>query len=145
MTKEPELKSDCIEFTGFKDNQGYGVVSIGDVRIRAHRIAFKLSNPRKTLTRNMDVCHKCDNPSCINPDHLFLGTHGDNNRDRASKGRSASGEKHGRAKLKSFQVEEIRKMLKDGCCKSHIAEMFGVDEKLIRLIGNGSIWNRRSS
>jgi len=135
-----KLKSDCIFFTGLKDNQGYGVVSIGDERIKAHRLAYKLAHPRQTLTKNICVCHHCDNPSCINPKHLFVGKNGDNNKDRSSKGRNAVGVNHGRAKLTEKDVLKIREMHGKGYTTYKLAKIFKVSQALISYITIRKYW-----
>ena len=75
----------CIEWVGVT-NRGYGVLKIGNTRDKAHRLAWKEAYGE--IPQGLCVLHRCDNPGCINLDHLFLGTKGDNNRDRKSKGRS---------------------------------------------------------
>ena len=81
--------------------------------IQCHRKAFELFY-KKDIPEKYEVCHKCDNPSCCNPHHLFLGTHQDNIDDREKKGRNklphCLGEKHGLHKLTETQVKEIRKL-----------------------------------
>ena len=79
------MNSQCIIFQGFKDSAGYGHTTHGGKKLSAHRKAWLIANG--DIPPGMVVCHKCDNPSCINPDHLFIGTHADNARDRDSKGR----------------------------------------------------------
>jgi len=80
----------CWEWSGEKTNGGYGVIGTGKNRVRVHRLVasiwlgFDLDGPRC-------VCHKCDNPPCYNPAHLFVGTKGDNARDMVRKGRHTSG------------------------------------------------------
>jgi hypothetical protein len=91
----------CWEWLAGKDKDGYGSFQYGGPRgeqkfekRRAHRVSFDLFCGG--LPEGMLVCHRCDNPSCVNPDHLFLGSTKDNVRDRINKGRSAAGESHGR-------------------------------------------------
>lgn len=75
----------CIEWNRGRNNQGYGYIHIGGSQWRAHRVAWTLAHG--TIPKGLDVLHKCDNPSCVNPEHLFLGTDKDNHQDKARKGR----------------------------------------------------------
>lgn len=89
----------------------------------------------------MCVCHKCDNPSCINIEHLFLGTHKDNMADRAAKGRyDHSGEKNNSAKLTKSEVLMIRRLLSDGHSRAALGREFGVSEGMIGHIKFGRAW-----
>lgn len=92
----------CWEWQGARDSFGYG-----QAREATHRTAWALTHG--PIPSGMCVCHRCDNPPCCNPDHLFLGTRADNNRDRHAKGRSANlerGERHPQAGLTAAKVSE---------------------------------------
>ncbi len=111
---------------------------------RAHRIIYEqLHGP---LPEGMFVCHHCDNPLCINPYHLFLGTPADNSRDMKEKGRNQRGEKHHCARFSRAQVLEIRRRWRKGI-NSHIrgnsaelAREFGVHRNTIKSIGASRKW-----
>lgn len=104
---ETDPETGCWNWTGYRDKYGYGRMSVTGLSSLAHRVSFTLHVGE--IPEGMFVCHHCDNPACINPEHLFLGTPSDNSRDMCEKGRSAKWEKHGRVKLATPQVEAIRK------------------------------------
>jgi hypothetical protein len=96
-----DLKGPCIEFEGGHDSWGYGVVSQGTTLVGAHRVEW--AKRKGEIPDGLHVLHKCDNPGCINIDHLFLGTHQDNMKDRDAKGRQHSG-------LTRLTEDEVRKI-----------------------------------
>jgi hypothetical protein len=104
------------------------------VQYRAHRIAWEITNG--TIPDNLFVCHKCDTPPCVNPSHLFLGTHADNMQDRSNKNRmnAAYGERNGQAKLTSYDVELIRYQRKDGVSVKTVAKRFGIAQSHVYRI-----------
>lgn len=84
----------CWEWTGGKNNVGYGFVRDGDKMRTAHRVSYEMHN-NTTIPKGMCVCHSCDNPLCINPDHLWLGTRKQNSEDMIRKGRQHNWTKDG--------------------------------------------------
>lgn len=124
-----DVRSDavCWPWTAGKNEKGYGKFQ----REKAHRVAYRLWHG--VDAGEAMVCHRCDNPECCNPAHLFLGDAAANNADRTSKGRTRapSGERHGRAKLTTQQVEEIRSSPEKGVA---LARRFGVAASTISEI-----------
>lgn len=99
---------DCWGWSSTVDRDGYPWIYSNATRryLRAHRFSFELHNGQ--ISTGLVVCHKCDNPTCANPAHLFLGTTRDNNQDMAAKGRSARGSRNVNAKLTASDVRAIR-------------------------------------
>lgn len=124
----------------------------GNPRYRYPRMHFSKSIPRIAIhiaswrihkgevPDGMWVLHKCDNPRCSNPDHLFIGTSLDNINDMLAKNRNAKGESHGCSKLKNEQVVEIRRLLESGISLNKIAKEFGVSKATILKIKKNKIW-----
>ncbi len=123
--------SGCLVWTGFKQN-GYGCISIHNHGYYAHRIVWKMAHG--AIPNGLHVCHHCDNPSCINIDHLFLGTPADNHHDCMSKNRQAKGEMVPSAKLTSQTVVEARKRFSDGENFTSIAKSLGVTREAISRV-----------
>jgi hypothetical protein len=96
----------CWIWIGAKRRGGYGVVWLNGENRPSHVVAYALRNG--PVPDGMVVCHKCDTPPCMNPDHLFTGTHADNTNDAVSKDRMARGEKHGNAILTWAIVRAVR-------------------------------------
>ncbi len=121
--------------------QNYGKAScviVPGARL-AHRIAFVLANG--SIPEGLDVLHKCDNPPCGNPTHLYAGTDSDNMHDALSRNRrSNAGESNPRAILTREQVSYIRQHLSQGATQREMAEMFGVSSSLIHELKTGRCW-----
>jgi len=126
----------CWIWEGKTYRNGYGCYRQSKKGHLAHRVSYELNHG--PIPEGMLVCHKCDNPGCVNPDHLFAGTQSDNIQDMLRKGREnpARGEKSGRSKLAQGDVDSIRKMARGGRRQKDIAELFSVSPKQISVIVN---------
>lgn len=118
----------------------YGIFYIKDDGYSAHRISYEVHKGK--IPYGLCVLHKCDNRVCVNPNHLFLGTYLDNNRDKARKGRCnpSRGEEIHCSKLKEHQVIKIRKLRASGLKLKDLAKKFGVTETQISYIANRKQW-----
>jgi hypothetical protein len=132
---------DCWLWAGAKCSFGYGNVRWGPRgrtrQIKAHRLAFEYANGE--IPMGLCVLHRCDNPSCVNPAHLFLGTRGDNNADKVAKGRQPNhrGTANPMAKLTKEDAASIRDMLAAGMSQAKIAQSFGVHQTQISRVKMG--------
>lgn len=135
----------CWLWTGATNTDGYGVIATyrGDgakVYRRAHVISWEWANG--PVPKGMSVCHNCpggDNPACVNPDHLWLGTTRQNQADKARKGR-AKGSNNGQSKLDEPKVAAIKAMLSENITRRAIAAEFGVTVSTIDHIATGLSW-----
>lgn len=129
---------DCWEWTAYRNPRGYGYFHRNGHPVPAHRLSYELCNG--PIPEGMFVCHKCDNPPCVNPNHLWLGTNADNTNDRNRKGRNPVGGHHHAAKLTESQVIEIRQRASSGEKQYELAREFKVARSLISLIVNRKLW-----
>ena len=143
-----EMKERLKKKMNINDNQcwiwtgcllhGYGIIRARGRNYSAHRLSFELFkgiNPGKNF-----LCHKCDNPSCINPDHLFQGNQHDNMQDAVEKKRMKYGSNHYLSKLTELDLKEIKELLKIGFTQKRISEIFKVDPSSISKINSGKTW-----
>ena len=134
--------SGCYDVVSHKPNDyGYPRITVGREIRGTHRFVWE--ECYGPIPEGMLVCHRCDNPRCINPEHLFLGTIEENNRDRDNKGRQASGERQSKSKLTYRDVVTIR----DRCSRGHskngihgLAAEFGVTDATIAAVVNRRTW-----
>ena len=130
----------CIPWTAHKSKTGYGsllLASVGSKKTCAHRIAWVLAKgdlPPKVL-----VLHRCDNPSCVNVDHLFLGSQKANMEDMVSKQRHPWRAGITYRKLNATDGERIRDLRRAGCTQQEVADWLGVSRPLISLIESGKV------
>lgn len=146
----------CWEWMGARTKKGYGVFcATKRIRITAHRASWVFH--RGEIPNGLHVLHKCDNPACVNPTHLFIGTNADNVADKLAKGRqpsnakeknpmwrnykaAARGAKVGGSKLNDEQVREIRKENKSGISQISLAKKYGVTQANIWGIVHDRTW-----
>lgn len=136
------LPNECWEFTGGKNAHGYGKIYDGEVMEYAHRFSWKLIHGN--IPNGLEVCHHCDNTSCVNPSHLFLGTHFENVQDMIQKDRGNRGERHGNAKLTDEKIRKIRKLSSDGLSNREISKLMEVQDVTIHDVLRRRTWKHVS-
>lgn len=135
----------CWPWLARKTSSGYGLFYVGGGKAKprhayAHRLALMLSGVR--LRDDEQACHRCDNPTCVNPSHLFAGAAKDNMQDAAAKDRISFGEHRPTSKLKAKDVPTIRRRLGGGESYHAIAADYGVSYATIGKIARGQTWVR---
>jgi hypothetical protein len=136
----------CWYWTGATTYGGYGVIQSGPrggKLLRAHRLSWRIHYG--DFDESLALCHHCDNPSCVRPDHLFLGSHSDNMQDMLAKGRAGTERAHGTghhaAKLTDDSVRAIRAAYAaGGSSLNALAARYGVSKKTILNVVRGRIW-----
>lgn len=142
-----KVESGCWEWTGSRDPKGYGCIWGRDLvsgkrrPMRATRVMYLLHHGVVPLRSDLYICHRCDNPTCVNPDHLFAGTPKENNEDMYRKGRSrhAVGSAVGASRLSAEQVLAIRERAGTTSARS-LAREFGVSHPAINDVINRKTW-----
>lgn len=132
--------SGCWEWTGGRNSSGYGGFQCQGFNFKAHRISFYIEHGRDPLRFSL---HRCDNPPCVNPDHLFDGSAKDNAMDRVRKGRQGDtrGERHGCHKLTEEDVLRIKQLYVPNIFGvRRIASLFGVTKRAVWAIINSRAW-----
>lgn len=131
----------CWEWTRSLTSTGYGSAYHNGKMIGAHVLSYIL-HTGKEIPENHEICHICDNRKCVNPDHLFVGTHKDNMRDMKSKGRQnlPKGEKASNAKLTKEQAQSIIEMNKQGVSQRELARRHGLNYNTIYALIKGKTW-----
>lgn len=142
FTEKVAKSKSCWIWIGASDGKGYGITTNNKQRIFAHRASYMLFVGK--IPKGLFVLHKCDNPPCVNPSHLFVGTQLDNMRDAVRKGRHKNnplkGSKNPLAKLTETDIPKIRKLYSDGMRQAHIAKKFNVSPATIWEIRVGRKW-----
>lgn len=137
--------NECWEWQGYRNKKGYGRIASGGSSGRmlaAHRVAWAAHNA-EPVPPGLCVCHHCDNPACVNPAHLFLGTSPENTADMIAKGRAikAKGEAHGSSRLTEAQVLEARRLHSaGGMTKQSLSDRYGVSRSAIYYAVTRKTW-----
>lgn len=134
-------RNDCLEWTGYIQQNGYGQVGFRGGLVSTHRAAWIIAHG--AIAEGLFVCHHCDNRRCCNPEHLFLGTTQDNMNDMVSKGRhgGSAGEAHPKAKLTRIQVEEIRRRYaEENILQQQLAAEYGVSKPTVAALLRNRSW-----
>ena len=136
--KSVTSESGCRLWVGSVSPKGYGVLEVNKKARFTHRVAYEIAYG--PIPDGLLVCHRCDTPACINPEHLFLGTNADNMADMVSKNRQARirGEGHVRAKL---NLEQVHAILASDKTNLALAVEYGVSKSLISHIRTGRNWH----
>lgn len=134
-------EDDCWLWTASVAGRGYGQIKLPKTRrqIYAHRCSYELHEG--PIPDEVGVLHSCDNPRCVNPKHLFLGTAGDNAIDTKNKGRHLFGELNAQSVLTTAQVNRIHDLAESGQSENSVAAMFGVSSSTIHRIKHGERWH----
>lgn len=136
-----QKEDECWIWNAYKHKKGYGYFHANGSVMKSHRISFILEN-KTLIPKGMCICHSCDNPSCVNPNHLWMGTNMDNIKDSLMKGRRIGlrGEKNNSCKLKSKEVLKIRELFLQKIKAKHIAKMFNIGISMIYAIKQRRNW-----
>lgn len=129
----------CWLWQGATWSSGYGAVQWRGQQYKVHRLSAHMFLGLRKNSKEL-VCHKCDVPSCFNPEHLFIGTSKQNTQDSINKLRFSMGARHYKAKLTWPQVRYIRKRLAAGSSIASMARTYGVGESTIRHIKQRNSW-----
>lgn len=133
-----EKRGDCWIWIKTLNHNGYGTVKSN---LFAHRFSYEIHFGK--IPEGLFVLHKCDTPSCVNPEHLFIGTIGDNNRDKKEKNRDPKGSRHWNTHLSESDADEIRTMVRSGVPQREIGIKFGIHQSTVSNIKTMTTWKHK--
>jgi hypothetical protein len=138
------INDGCWMWAGAKHRDGYGFFALGGSSQLAHRVSWQLENG--PIPDGSHVLHRCDNPACVRPGHLFLGTNQDNVTDKMSKGRfrTLRGKEQGCSKLSDGAVREMRAKRASGATYAALGREYGVSDVAARNAVTGGTWSHVS-
>lgn len=142
--KVARVENACWAWTGarYAAKHGYGCININGRRFLAHRLSLTLKLGRP-IADGLFACHTCDVKLCVNPDHLYEGTHAQNMRDVRERSRAAYGERSGRRRLSEAEIVEIIERCRSGAVtQRRLATEYGVSQSQIQRIATGQNWAR---
>lgn len=131
-------KKGCWGWNGYVDKNGYTQIHAGKTLVKGHRVSYEIH--KGEIPEGKLVCHSCDNPTCTNPDHLWLGTNIQNSQDAQLKKRMSFGENRWNSKLKKENINEIRKLISLGVSVAHLSRLFEVSYMTIKNVKIGKTW-----
>jgi hypothetical protein len=126
----------CWEWQGTIEGYGYGVIDHNRKRYRAHVLALQYDG--RPVPKGMFACHHCDNPRCVNPSHLYVGTPAENTKDASDRGRLAFGERHAHSRLTDEDVRQIRSIV--GWGHAALGRLYGVSRPTATRAIKGDTW-----
>ncbi len=138
MAKTQPAEGGCSLWTGATNRKGYGQVWFRGSMRQVHRVVYEAV--WGAIPEGHMVMHLCDEPGCVNPDHLRTGTARDNARDRDRKGRVQRGARHGLAKLTEAKVRELRALYNQGCTSGVLAKRFGLSVSAVGQVVRRETW-----
>ena len=134
-----EKTDTCWNWTASSADGRYGQFKYNGTMVLAHRLSWKLHNG--PIPEGKHVLHKCNNPRCVNPKHLYIGTHTDNMRDKFKDGTSFRGKNHPLARLTEETVKTIKWLISRGAMQKDLAVIYGVAPNTISEVNSGRTWS----
>ncbi len=136
----PDKETGCWNWSRYVQSGGYGQVRFGNKQITAHRASYLVF--KGEFCRKLCVCHTCDNPRCVNPEHLFLGTTKDNNDDSRNKGRAKIGVSglnlnKGHSRIRKLTDVQVMEIYRSDDSLRELSEIYGVSMSTISTIRTG--------